>query len=342
MHIDLQVQRSARAAIVQDELGRVGVPAPGIESNVSGQVLQYRAKARVAVVAKQRGILSGFRAMGSHRIVPVETCLVLAPVLDHMRVELTSWLEGSVGVGEASIYKSRGGLPAVHLAWNGSLSSRVFAFAQKQIEQGRWGGACVFLDGASAPAVLGNPTGATEGVDGIDLFFPPGGFIQANETMNRSLVQYVDTLSGIDGKPTLELFAGSGNFTIALAGRTSELEAVEQNALAVDAARGNLERRGLKARMRLGDASGSDFCVRNAVRTVVLDPPRAGARVAVERIVESRVRKVVMVSCDPATFSRDVSILYHRGRFEIERLAVFEMFPCTSHVETVALLRRDR
>jgi 23S rRNA (uracil1939-C5)-methyltransferase len=62
----------------------------------------------------------------------------------------------------------------------------------------------------------------------------------------------------------------------------------------------------------------------------------------VERIAASRVRTVVMVSCDPATLARDASILLHKGRFALERLDVFEMFPCTSHVEAVALFRRER
>ncbi|HQF23362.1 MAG TPA: methyltransferase, partial [Polyangiaceae bacterium] len=140
--------------------------------------------------------------------------------------------------------------------------------------------------------------------------------------------------------PILELFAGSGNFSIALARQTPDLETVEQQDAAVAAARSNLETRGLRARLRVDDAEKT--IVRSAVRTVVLDPPRTGAKRAVQTIAASRARDVVMVSCDPATLARDSAILVHQGRFELHRIDVFEMFPHTSHVETVACFRRKR
>jgi len=329
-------------------MGRVGVPIPTIHAVNSDALLRYRARARMAVTASHRAVVVGFRGQRSHRVVPVDACVVLVPALDQVRGQLAAWLEGSVGEGEASLYQGHGALPAIHLTWTGTLAPRVFALAQEKIDKGCWAGVSVLLEGARSPAVLGDPTGVAMGVDGQPLLFPPGGFTQANEAMNRVLVQHVAALTSADegtegdraGGAVLELFAGSGNFTIALARRTSGMEAVEQSAAAVDATRGNLARRGLECRLRVGDAT--DVRIRNTVRTVVLDPPRAGAREAVERIADSRVRNVVMVSCDPATLARDVAILHGRGRFNVERVDVFEMFPCTSHVETVALLRRAR
>jgi 23S rRNA (uracil1939-C5)-methyltransferase len=340
MHIDLDTQRSARPTIVGDEMHRAGVPVPEIAAHPAEQTLRYRARARLAILATPRAVVVGFRAPRSHRVVPVDTCLVLVPELDEARGELAAWLAGSVGVGEASLCRGHGGRPAIHLAWEGTLHPRVFAHAEQQVERGRWAGVSVLLDGATAPATLGDARGVTLGGDGLPLVVPPGGFMQAHEQMNGHLVRHVEAIAGIDGEPVLELFAGSGNFTVALARRTDALETVEQSAAAVDAARENLEGRGLKVRLHVGDAEGAR--VRPGVRTVVLDPPRAGARGAVERIAASRVRTVVMVSCDPATLARDASILLHKGRFALERLDVFEMFPCTSHVEAVALFRRER
>ncbi len=340
MHVDLETQRSARPTIVADEMHRAGVPVPEILSHPADQTLRYRARARLAILATPRGIVVGFRAPRSHRVVPVDTCRVLVPELDEARGELAAWLAGSAGSGEASLCRGQGGRPAVHLAWEGTLAPRVFAHAQEQVDRGHWAGVSILLDGATAPATFGDARGVTTGGDGLPLLVPAGGFMQAHAQMNATLVRHVDAIAAIDGEPVLELFAGSGNFTVALARRTEGLEAVEQSAAAVEAARENLRVRGLKARLHVGDAEGAK--VRPGVRTVVLDPPRTGARGAAERIAASRVRSVVMVSCDPATLARDASILLRAGRFILERLDVFEMFPCTSHVEAVALFRRER
>lgn len=340
MHLDLAIQRRTRPILVHDELHRVGIPTPDIGSHHAEMNLAYRARARLAVVGTSHGIIVGFRASKSRRIVPVDTCLVLEPVLDIARAELASWLDGSEGMGEVTLMLGRNHLPAIYVTWKGTLNANVFASAQDNVEQRRWAGVSIWLDGATVPATMGDPRGVALGVDGHDLFIPPGGFMQAHNQMNPTLVGHVQSIAETLGHPILELFAGSGNFSIALARQTSDLETVEQQDAAVAAARSNLETRGLRARLRVDDAEKT--IVRSAVRTVVLDPPRTGAKRAVQTIAASRARDVVMVSCDPATLARDSAILVHQGRFELHRIDVFEMFPHTSHVETVACFRRKR
>jgi 23S rRNA (uracil1939-C5)-methyltransferase len=135
----------------------------------------------------------------------------------------------------------------------------------------------------------------------------------------------------------VELFAGSGNFTVLLARHTDALVAVESDARAAAAARANLDARGLRARVVDGDADAYD--VPSQVRTVILDPPRTGAAGAARRIAASKARRVVYVSCDPTTLARDVETLCRAG-FRLASAAMFEMFPHTSHVEIVAALER--
>ena len=343
MHIDPAFQQSSRVSIVKDELGRAKIPVPDINSHASTQILHYRVRARVAVVANKKHVQVGFRAPKSHRLIEVDSCCVLEPAIDQLRREISSWLSGSSGAGEASLYLGRDGLPAVSLSWDGTLASSVFTAAQNRIDDGEWAGVSLWLKGARVPANLGDPTGVMKGADGLDLYFPPGGFTQANQSMNSCLVNHVANSAvadcGFHGDEMLELFAGSGNFTVALAARTNELSTVEQDKAAVAAANRNVLARGLRCRIREADAS--QISIRPSVRVAVLDPPRSGSRSVALRIAESRVRKVLMVSCDPATLARDLSILC-ASRFAVQRLDVFEMFPCTSHVETVALLERSR
>jgi 23S rRNA (uracil1939-C5)-methyltransferase len=169
------------------------------------------------------------------------------------------------------------------------------------------------------------------------MLVPSGAFAQANPDMNAKLGERVLALAEVAGQATLELFAGSGNFTVLLARHAGALLAVESDARAVVAARANLASRGLKARIVEADADA--FEVPPAIRTVVLDPPRSGAAGAVQRLARSKARRVVYVSCNVSTLARDLAALGTAG-FHLMKVEMFEMFPHTSHVEVLALLSR--
>ena len=340
MHIHVDVQRSARRDIVRDALTRADLEVPPIGTHDAPRVDRYRRRARFAVQASQRGVMVGMRAARSHKIVPVTACLVLIPAVDETRDQLSAWLAGSVGKGDASVTLGHGALPVVHLAWQGELPASVFAGAEQRVESGQWAGVSMLLEGASTAAVVGDPRGVTTGVDALPLVVPPAGFMQAYEEMNHELVRHVVEVAHLDDSPTLELFAGAGNFTVALARHTGTLDTVEEDAPAVDAAQRNLELRGVRVRARVGDADAAK--IRANTRVCVLDPPRTGALGASTNLAASKVRRIVMVSCDPATMARDAAILNRDGRFRLEQVDVFEMFPHTSHVETVAVFRRIR
>ena len=137
----------------------------------------------------------------------------------------------------------------------------------------------------------------------------------------------------------LELFAGSGTLSILLAQGAATFSAVEIGADAVTAARQNLAARGLRAKVTAGDADA--IAVPAETSVVVLDPPRAGAPGAARAITASSARSVVYVACDPTTLARDLATLA-RGRLAVTHIETFELFPQTSHVETVVRLARAR
>ena len=116
--------------------------------------------------------------------------------------------------------------------------------------------------------------------------------------------------------------------------RWRDLACVESSREACEAARGNLLARGLRARVVEADAG--TYAWSKAVRLVVLDPPRTGARAVAERLAASRVAHVVYVSCDPQTLGRDLALL--ERAYAPVSVATFEMFPQTSHVEAVVAL----
>jgi 23S rRNA (uracil1939-C5)-methyltransferase len=114
---------------------------------------------------------------------------------------------------------------------------------------------------------------------------------------------------------------------------------VEITADATAAARENLSARGLRGKVSTGDADAAPVPADTSV--VVLDPPRAGAPGASRAIAASSARSVVYVACDPTTLARDLGTLVS-GRLAVTHVETFELFPQTSHVETVVRLARVR
>jgi 23S rRNA (uracil1939-C5)-methyltransferase len=306
----------------------------------------YRTRARVHVVSEKRGrIVVGMFARRSHEPAAVDTCIVLDPVLDRARSDLASWLEGATGRGEAQLGLGLPGEPrraVLDLRWNGQLPGAVFGRIERAVLDGALAGARIFVGDVRTPATIGDPTPYIVGADGAPLRLAPGGFSQATEDGNRLLANRVAELArGLGSGPCVELFSGAGNLTVLLARDRKEVVSVEQDKAACVAARANLEARSLTARVVEADANTHP--IPKGTSLVVLDPPRDGARAACEalaaRAAKPKAPAILYVSCDPPTLARDVKTLVAAG-YRISVLETFEMFPQTSHVETVVVLEK--
>ncbi len=166
---------------------------------------------------------------------------------------------------------------------------------------------------------------------------PAGAFVQAHQTGNDALVAaVVEALA--PARRVLELHAGSGNFTLALAAAGHTVVALERDATAVAALAREAELRGLADRVdaRCGDA---DRPPRDHADAALLDPPRRGARDTVRALADRPLGRIVYVSCNPATLTRDIDVLARRG-WRIRETRTFDLFPHTGHVEVLAVLER--
>ncbi len=331
MHLSSDEQMRAHAKIVGQLLGIEVTPHPAPKS------LGYRTRARLHIVAKAKGrsVVVGMFGRKSHEPAPVDTCVVLEPALDRVRALFPELLAGANGRGEAQLALGAGRKAVVSLQWQGELPGEVFG----RFDRADLAGARIFHGDVKVPATIGDPTPWLVGADGAPLQLAPGGFSQATEDGNALLAKRVASLSV--GSPAVELYAGAGNLTVLLA-RSSAVTAVESNKDACAAARANLAARGIDAKIVEGDAA--TFPIPRPTRLLVLDPPREGARAAVEEIAKTehgKLERIVYVSCDPPTLARDVKILTAAG-WTLASAETFEMFPHTSHVETVVVLTRTR
>jgi 23S rRNA (uracil1939-C5)-methyltransferase len=179
----------------------------------------------------------------------------------------------------------------------------------------------------------------------VRIEFGPVDFIQVNREINVSMVAAaLELLQPAENDAMLDLFCGLGNFTLALARRARQVTGVEGDAALVAKARANAAANGigntaffmenLFEPAKFGPWSNQRFDL------VLLDPPRAGAAELLPRMAHWRPRRVVYISCHPGSLARDAGLLVHDLGFELTCAGVMDMFPHTTHVESIAVFER--
>lgn len=302
-HVAYPAQLAARRRILADALARIGgIEIDAIEMVASPQAYAYRGRARL--LAQGGGV--GFRRRHSHEPCPITQCPLLVPPLGAALAALAARADLEDGEWELA------------LGSDGSVRTSALAAPQD-----------------SRPVHLT--------VLGERVEISPGVFAQANALLIEALARHVVEAAGSGGE-ALELFAGAGFFTLALARNFERLTAVESDPRAVADLARNLRAASLhhvrvveaKSETVLADAAAQ----RVEPEVIVLDPPRGGVGSRAGRdLARIRARRVVHVSCDPATLARDLRELVQRG-FRVTRVTGFDLFPQTPHVETVVVLDR--
>ncbi len=338
-HVDLAEQRRLKAAVVTEQLLRLGrldpeelpggrvvvqpLPEPG---RAPGAETGLGWRTRVGYAVDRSGRL-GFRAHRSHDVVPVERCPQVTDAVDAVGVTRLPWPRVHavrVAAGEdGSVVRAEHGPGPTRLP-------RVDAL-------GLVGGT------DDRPARVAGRTWVRHDVPGAGrLRVGVDGFWQAHAAAAETFVRHVRRHAGLrPGDTVLDLYAGAGLFTLALAGDLAgegTLVAVESDRAGVQDLRRNVHDHAVVRVVhdRVERAlRGGDVPARADV--VVLDPPRAGARSAVvAQVARREPRAVVLVACDPASLGRDTALLGDHG-YRLRALEALDAFPMTHHVECVAL-----
>lgn len=335
-HIDPIRQPEFKARIAADQLRGL---IPGVRVGFAGPAEGYRRRARMHYRRGESGFALGFHAPRSREVVDIDRCPVLDPALDAaaQRLRAVAGLLPPSGevLGLSDGTRAVLGLPRVkpepdvleglRAVLNDTL---VGIEVRGGRQQGHVGQRTLEVDGtARYPAVR------------LGAF----SFGQANAAGNKALVDHVVQQAEADGLRVLELYAGSGNFSRALARTAQRVWASDTDRDAIKTLQGLAKAQELPINAKRQSATNLLPKLaesRSTYEVIVLDPPRAGlgkegmtaaCRVATERIV--------YVSCDPATLARDLEQAKARG-FDVDDVTVFDLMPMTSHVEIVATLRR--
>ena len=320
-HVALPAQRALKAGLVEEQLRRTaGVERTVVVEEVPGAPDGLGWRTRVAFAVSHDG-RPGLRRHRSHDLQPVDRCLIAAPGVEQVGVEGARWYAAA----------------AVEAATTATGDQRVVA-----VQRGGRGrprvpdvDAGVVVDGLPVTA----PHGLRHEVLGRRYEVAAGGFWQVHVGAAPALAQAVlRALEPRPGESVVDLYAGVGLFAALLAdavGESGSVLAVESDQRAcADAARNTADQPQVK--VRTADVAPA-LLARLAPDLVVLDPPRAGAGLAVAQALAAlRPRRLAYVSCEPASFARDARVLLDAG-WAMPSLRAHDLYPMTEHVELVAL-----
>lgn len=333
-----------------EALERIGRVRPEtIAEAVTGPAWGYRRRARLSVkfVAARQQALVGFRERHSGLIADIERCEVLDARVGGLIRPLSQLL---------SQLFLRNRIPQIEVAASDrvALVFRVLdplgGEDRLKLEAfGRRHALDIHLQpgGLDSLRPLGRVEPLTYTPDGsaARLHFEPTDFIQVNAAVaERMVLQALEWLAPAPGDPVLELFCGLGNFSIPLAQTGARVTALEGDAGLVRRAQDNARRLGLQIRFARTDLfrpRPNAPWLEDDVELCLLDPPRSGAREVLPLVAARRPRRIVYVSCHPATLARDAAILVHEHGYRLERAGILDMFPHTTHVESMALFVHD-
>lgn len=341
---DAQVRFKQRA--VEEALARIGgVAAESWLAPITGPEWHYRRRARLGVkfVEAKGRVLVGFRERAAPYITDMAHCRVLVEPMDTLIGELATVIAAS---------EVRRRLAQVEVAVGDTAAAIVLRVLDAPNERdrglfaelGQRHGVDVYLQtggpGTVAPLSPAAPRLAYR-LDRFDLTleFAPTDFVQINASVNAQMVAAAVELAEVRASDrVLDLFSGLGNFSLPFARFAHEVLGVEGEAGLVARAVRNASGNGIdNARFVTADLAEADWgFYREPWDLVVLDPPRTGAAEPVAQIARLRPRRVVYVSCHPATLARDAKALVGAG-YRLRAARVLDMFPHTHHVEAMAL-----
>ena len=353
-HMDERAQVAAKQRILEDNLWHIGkVHAETILPPIYGQPWGYRQRARLSVrhVLKKGKTLVGFREKQGGYVADMQHCEVLTPKIAKLLPLLGQLNEK---------FTTRDALPQIEVAVGDLVDVLVLRILQAlspadevAIKEFADTHQVQFWLQTKGPETVvpfypldAPPLTYSLPEFGITMPFAPTEFTQVNSDMNRVMVsRAMRLLEPQPGERIVDLFCGLGNFTLPIARSGAQVVGIEGSAALVKRAMQNAEFNGLSANtefceMNLFEVSEATLAQLGHFDRMLIDPPRDGAFELVKALGTDAPQRIVYVSCNPATLARDAEVLVHHKGYVLKSAGVMNMFPHTSHVESIAVFVR--
>jgi len=351
-HLAPWAQIAAKQTTLIENLSRIGDVEPKrVLDPLQGEPWGYRRRGRLSVrhVEKKGRVLVGFRETNGKYVADLARCPVVLPAVGERLGVIAELLASMDAVRE---------IPQIEFACGDALTALVFrhleplsegdlaklkAFAQRE-------NLAVMLQPKgpdSVHALWPEQVGLHFDIPRFDLRldFDALDFIQVNAAINARMIDHALALLDVQPEESvLDLFCGLGNFTLPLARQAKSVVGVEGDHALVARARRNAERNGIaNAEFFMADLAENQrdaAWARRHYDRVLLDPARAGADKLIEWFPFKQVKRIVYVSCHPASLARDAGMLVRDHGYKLKAAGVMDMFPHTAHVESIAVFER--
>lgn len=353
-HLDARAQVAAKQRILEDNLERIGkVKAETIMPPIYGETWGYRQRARLSVrhVIKKGKTLVGFHEKSSRYVADMQHCEILTPKIAKLLPLLAQMNEGlsirddlpqiEVAVGEhvdvlvLRIMKPMSPADEVTIKQFADTHQVQFWLQTKGPET------VVPFYPLDAPVLTYSLPEF-----GITMPFAPTDFTQVNSNLNRLMMsRAMRLLSPQKGERIADFFCGLGNFTLPIARSGAQVVGIEGSAPLLQRAAQNAALNGVDANtqfsvMNLFEMNEDILAKLGNFDKMLIDPPRDGAFELVKSLGANAPQRIVYVSCNPATLARDAEVLVHQKGYVLKSAGVMNMFPHTSHVESIALFEK--
>jgi len=354
-HMDPAAQLGAKQNSLLQNLERIGKVAPQrILEPLTGPLWHYRRKARLSVryVYKKGRLLIGFRERKGNFVAEMNECHVLDKRVANLLPQLTRMMES---------LHARERIAQIEVACGDHMCALVFrhldpldpADLSKLGAFARDNDVGVLLQSGGPESIRPLEPEKVQ-LDyalpeyGITLDFGPSDFVQINSQLNRAMVhQALELLHPEPSDRVLDLFCGLGNFSLPLARLAHHVVGVEGDSGMVEKARHNARKNGIEnvsfhvADLTSGLEEGVPWLSQHH-DLILLDPPRSGAFEMLPHLAATAARRLVYVSCHPASLARDAGVLVTEHGFVLVAAGVMDMFPHTGHVESITVFERGR
>jgi 23S rRNA (uracil1939-C5)-methyltransferase len=354
-HMDLRMQVAAKQRVLEDSLWHIGKVRPELMlPAIHGPAWGYRHRARLTsrYVVKKGGALIGFHEKRSSYVADMRSCAVLPRRMSDLLLPLRALVD---------TLSIRQRMPQIEIALTAQAYVLVFRVletptAADEVQLRTFSdthGVVICLQPAGPDtAQVFHPPGAdalyyTLPEFDVKIHFRPTDFTQVNHAINQVLVRRaLGLLAPQPGERIADLFCGLGNFTLPIARSGAAVTGIEGSAGLIARAQHNAQLNGLAGNTRfltmdLFKIDAAQWAALGAFDKLLIDPPRDGALELVKLLGNGGPRRIVYVSCSPATLARDAGVLAGVHGYRLRAAGIVNMFPHTAHVESMALFERD-
>jgi 23S rRNA (uracil1939-C5)-methyltransferase len=356
-HLEAGAQVAVKQRVLEDSLWHIAkVRAITMMRPVVGPTWGYRYRARLSVrhVKKKNAVLVGFHERKSSFVADMKTCAILPPHVSAMLLPLRGLIASlsifdrvpqiELAIGDAAVVLVMRNMAPLTREDEDKLRAFADAYGVQWWLQPK----------GPETAYPFHPTDVSLSYRlpefGVRMPFKPTDFTQVNHQINQVLVS--KALRLLDAQPqerVADLFCGLGNFSLPLATQAREVIGIEGSTVMTERAQANARLNGLAGKVvfqsrNLFETRAEDLVALGKFDRILVDPPREGALAVSQALAELgriapelRPRRIVYVSCNPATLARDAGCLVHQAGYVLSKAGIVNMFPHTAHVESVAV-----